>query len=135
MKTRWTPAKSVVQFRTMWRLLVAFLLLATPALAQENATAYEALRVVGTQLGRGAVSHVVSVTGVGGNPQPEKWKIILENPSARAGARELQVADARITSDQPAGRRAAGSTGGATIDTAHLNLDSNGAYAVASHTA
>ncbi len=119
----------------MWRLLVAFLLLATPALAQESATAYEALRVVGTQLGRGAVSHVVSVTGVGGNPQPEKWKIILEDPGARGGARELQVADARITSDRPAGRRAAGSTGGATIDTAHLNLDSNGAYAVASHTA
>jgi hypothetical protein len=119
----------------MWRLLVAFLLSATPALAQENATAYEALRVVGTQLGRGAVNHVVSVTGVGGNPQPEKWKIILEGPGARGGARELHVADARIVSDRLAGRRAAGSTGGATIDTARLNLDSSGVYAVASHTA
>jgi len=119
----------------MWRLLAAFLLSITPALAQENATAYEALSVVGTQLGRGALSHIVSVTGVGGDPQPEKWKIILEDPDARGGVRELQVADERIASDRPSGRQAAGSTEGATIDTARLNLDSSGAYAVASHTA
>jgi hypothetical protein len=119
----------------MWRLFAAFLLSITPALAQENATAYEALRVVGGQLGRDALNHIVSITGVGGDPQPEKWKIILEDPGARGGVRELQVADERIASDRPPGRRAAGSTEGATIDMARLNLDSTGAYAVASHTA
>jgi hypothetical protein len=86
-------------------------------------------------LGRGALNRVVSITGVNGDPQPEKWKIILEDPDARGGARELQVADERIVSDRPAGRRAAGSTEGATIDISRLNLDSSGAYAVASHTA
>jgi hypothetical protein len=60
----------------MWRFLGVLLLFATPALAQENATAYEALRVVGTELGRGALNHVVSITGVKGDPQPKKWKII-----------------------------------------------------------
>ena len=134
VKTRWTRAKTAVQFRTMWRLFAAFLLSITPALAQENATAYEALRVVGGQLGRDALNHVVSITGVEGDPQPEKWKIILEDPDAR-GVREVQVADERITSDRSPGRRAAGSTEGATIDMARLNLDSTGAYAVASHTA
>jgi hypothetical protein len=134
-KTRWTPVESAVQFRTMWRSCAALFLLVTPALAQENATAYEALRAVGTQLGRGALNRVVSITGVNGDPQPEKWKIILEDPDARGGARELQVADERIVSDRPAGRRAAGSTEGATIDISRLNLDSSGAYAVASHTA
>jgi hypothetical protein len=134
-KTRWTLAETTVQFRTMWRLFAAFLLSITPALAQGSATAYEALSVVSTQLGRGALNHIVSVTGVGGDPQPEKWKIILEDPDARGGARELQVADERIASDRPSGRRAAGSTEGATIDMARLNLDSSGAYAVASHTA
>jgi hypothetical protein len=119
----------------MWRVFAAFFLLITPALAQENATAYEALRVIGTQLGEGALSHVVLVTGVEGDPQPEKWKIILEDPAARGGARELQVANERITSDRPPGRGAAGSTGGATIDMARLNLDSSGVYAVASYTA
>jgi hypothetical protein len=134
-KTRWTLAKTTVQFRTMWRLFAAFLLSITPALAQENATAYEALRVVGTQLGQGALSHVVSVTGVEGDPQPEKWKIILQDPGAGGGVRELQVANDRIASDRPPGRGAAGSTEGATIDMARLNLDSSGAYAVASYTA
>jgi hypothetical protein len=134
-KTRWTLVESAVQFRTMWRSCAALFLLVTPALAQENATAYEALRAVGTQLGRGALNRVVSITGVNGDPQPEKWKIILEDPDARGGARELQVADERIVSDRPAGRRAAGSTEGATIDISRLNLDSSGAYAVASHTA
>jgi hypothetical protein len=119
----------------MWRLFPAFLLLITSALAQENATAYEALRVVGSQLGRGALNHIVSVTGVGGNPQPEKWKVILENPGGRGGVREVQVADGRIVSDRTPGRSVAGSTEGTTIDTARLNLDSNGVYAVASHTA
>jgi hypothetical protein len=118
----------------MWRWFVALLILATPALAQENATAYEALRVVGSELGRGALNQVVSITGVKGNPQPEKWKIILENPDGR-GVRELEVADGQIGSEHRPGRSVAGSAEGATIDTSQLNLDSSGAYEVASHTA
>jgi len=133
VKTRWTLAETTVQFRVMWRLFVAFLLSITPALAQENATAYEALRVVGTQLGDDALNHIVSVTGIEGDPQPDKWNVILENPGGRGGVREVQVADGRIVSDRTPGR--AGSTEGTTIDTARLNLDSNGVYAVARHTA
>ena len=118
----------------MWRSVVGFLLLVSPALAQQNATAYEALRVVARQSGRGVLNHIVSITGVQGDPQPEKWKIILEDPGARS-ARELEVADGRIASEETASRTLAGSTEGAMIDMAHLNLDSSGAYAVASHTA
>src|SRR5437899_8241082 len=74
--------------RSRCRWFVVFLLLATPALAQENATAYEALRVVGSELGKGALNHIVSITGVKGDPQPKKWKIILEDPIGRASCRE-----------------------------------------------
>jgi hypothetical protein len=119
----------------MWRSFAALLLFVAPALAQdENATAYEALRVVGTELGRGALNHVVSITGVKGHPQPKKWKIILEDPDGR-GVRELEVADGKINSEHRPGRSVAGSTEGATIDTSRLNLDSSGAYEVASRTA
>ena len=118
----------------MWRWFVVLLLVATPALAQESATAYEALRVVGTELGRGALDRVVSITGVKGDPQPEEWKIILEDPDGR-GVRELEVADGKIDSEHRPGRSVAGSTEGATIDTSQLNLDSSGAYEVARHTA
>lgn len=118
----------------MWRLFVAVLLLATPVCAQENATAYEALRVVGTQYGRGALDHIVSITGVKGDPQPEKWKIMLEDPDGR-GVRELQVADGKIDSDDMPDRSIAGSPEDAMINVSRLNLDSSGAFAVASHTA
>ena len=118
----------------MWKFLGALLLFVTPAIAQENATAYEALRVVGSELGRGALNHVVSITGVKGDPQPKKWKIILEDPDG-GGVREVQVADEKVDSEHRPGRSVAGSTEGATIDTSQLNLDSSGAYEVASHTA
>src|SRR5213596_2091358 len=119
----------------MWRLFPAFFLLISPAVAQENATAYEALRVVAGQSGRGVLNHIVSITGVQGTPQPAKWKIILEDPGARGGARELEIADGRVASEETSGRSLAGSTEGATIRMSRLNLDSSGAYAVASHTA
>src|SRR4051794_33765641 len=93
IKTQWTRVETTVQFRAMWRSFATLLLLVTPALAQENATAYEALRVVGRQFGRGVLSHIVSITGVKGEPQPEKWKIILEDTGARGGVRELEIAD------------------------------------------
>ncbi len=118
----------------MWRLWVGVLLLATPVLADENATAYEALRVVGREFGRDAVHQIVSITGTKGDPQPEKWKIIVEDPQGR-GLRELDVTDGKIDSDNTADRDVAGSAEGATIDVSRLNLDSSGAYAVASHTA
>ena len=119
----------------MWRFLAALLLLGSPALAQGNATAYEALRVVARQSGRGVLNHIVSITGVQGDPQPEKWKIILEDSGARGGVRELEIADGRIASQETASPTVADSTEGAMIDMARLNLDSSGAYAVASHTA
>src|SRR5204863_5670444 len=98
---------------SMWKFLGALLLFATPALAQEKATAYEALRVVGAELGRGALSHVVSITGVKGDPQPEKWKIILEDPDGR-GLRKVEVADGKIDSKHLQDRSVAGSAEGAT---------------------
>jgi hypothetical protein len=124
-----------VQFFTMWKSFAALLLLATPALAQENATAYEAVRVVRASLGRGVLNHIVSITGVKGDPQPAKWKIILEGPGVSGGVREIEVADGRIASDRAPRGSVAGSTEGATIDTSRLNLDSSGAFSVASHTA
>ena len=108
--------------------------MATPVWAEENATVYEALRVLGREFGRDALQQIVSIRGSNGDPQPEKWKIILEDPQGR-GVRELEIADGKIDSDNEADRDVAGSTEGATIDVSQLNLDSSGAYAVASHTA
>jgi hypothetical protein len=117
----------------MWRVWVGLLLLATPVWAEENATAYEALRVVGSEFGRDALHQIVSIRGTKGDPQPEKWRIVVQDPQGRL--RELQIADGKVDSDDEADRSIAGSAEGATIDVSQLNLDSSGAYAVASHTA
>jgi hypothetical protein len=118
----------------MWRVWVGLLVLATPVWADENATAYEALRVVGREMGRDALHQIVSIAGTRGDPQPEKWKIVVEDPQGR-GVREFEIVDGRIDSDDEGDRGVAGSAEGATIDVSRLNLDSSGAYAVASHTA
>src|SRR6266566_9840835 len=119
----------------MWKSCGALLLLVKPALAQEHPTAYDALRVVGRQLNRDLVDHVISLAGVEGDPQPETWKIMLDDPRARGGVREVEVRNGRIDSERTPVRSVVGSSEGATINTARLNLDSSGAYAVASHTA
>jgi len=113
---------------------VGLVLLATPVFAEGNATAYEALRVLGSEVGRDALHQIVSIRGTKGDPEPERWKIVVEDPQG-GGVRALEIADGRIDSDNEADRDIAGSTEGATIDVSRLNLDSSGAYAVASHTA
>jgi len=113
---------------------VGLLLLATPVWAEENATAYDALRVLGGEFGSDALQQIVSIHGTKGDPQPEKWKIVVEDPQGR-GVRELEISDGKIDSDNETDLDVAGSAEGATIDVSRLNLDSSGAYAVASHTA
>ena len=119
----------------MWKLLPALLLVVTPLWAQEQPTAYEALRVLGHQMNRESVNHVISVVGTNGTPQPETWKILVEDPRARGGVREIEVGAGRIISERTPSRGVTGSSEGATVNTARLNLDSSGAYAVASRTA
>jgi len=109
----------------MWKSLAGLLVFVTPVLAQEHATAYEALRVIARESGRNALHHVVSITGVEGDPQPKRWNIVLESPDAREGVREVEVHDGRIASEGAPQGSVVGSAEGATIDTTRLNLDSS----------
>ncbi len=124
-----------VSIAKMVRIFSALLLSASAVFAQTNPTAYDALRTVGNQVNRDFVNRVVSVTGVDGNPQPSTWRILIDDPNARGGIREVEVTDGRITSNRVSSRNVAGTSQGATINPARLNLDSSGAYEVASRTA
>ncbi|HSP44851.1 MAG TPA: hypothetical protein VLO30_02550, partial [Chthoniobacterales bacterium] len=73
----------------MWKFLFAFLIPAGGVLAQENPSAYEALRVIGTQLNRQLVNRVISINGVEGDPQPRAWKVLVEDKKANGGVREI----------------------------------------------
>src|SRR3954449_2025303 len=119
----------------MRKFLIGLLFVATPIFAQENGSAYEALRVMGTQLNRQLVNRVVSVAGSEGDPQPRAWKILVEDKNAANGVREIVVEDNRVVSQRAPNKSVVGSTQGATINTSKLNLDSTGAYSVAAHTA
>lgn len=120
-------------FMSKW--FIALLLLTSPVVAQERPTAYQALRVVGTQLNRDFVNHVISVTGTHGDPQPETWRILLDDPQARGGVREVEVSNDKIILERTPLRSTVENSLGPTIDTAKLNLDSSGAFTVARQTA
>src|SRR5581483_435046 len=97
-KTWWTRRQKRVESCLMWRVCAALFLFVAPVWAQENATAYEALRVVAGELGHDALSSVVSVVAVTSEPQPKKWHIILQDPEARGGARYLKIAEGKLDS-------------------------------------
>ncbi len=118
----------------MRNFFAALLLSTAAAFAQNNPTAYDALRLVGSQLDRDAVNRVISVVGVDGNPQPRTWRILVSD-SRTGGIREIYVSEGRVTRQGPYTGSVAGSARGATINTTKLNLDSSGAYEVASKTA
>jgi hypothetical protein len=124
-----------VSIPNMVRIFSALLLSASAVFAQTNSTAYDALRTVGNQVNRDFVNRVVSVVGVDGNPQPSTWRILIDDPNARGGIREVEVTDGRIASNRVSSRNVTGTSQGTTINPARLNLDSSGAYEVASRTA
>ncbi|HEX4084107.1 MAG TPA: hypothetical protein VHY22_04290 [Chthoniobacteraceae bacterium] len=99
-------------------------------LAAEPETAYQALRTVSAQRGGDILKHVIEVTGQGGVPEPVAWRVILDDPTARGGVRELDVAHGKIVAEHTPMRQYSGSAAGALIDFHKLNLDSSGAFTV-----
>ncbi|MDQ6939850.1 MAG: hypothetical protein M3119_06795 [Verrucomicrobiota bacterium] len=114
-------------------MALAFSFIVSSACAQQQATAYDALKAV-RQLNGGYLNRIISVTGVDGDPQPTKWNILVADRTAPGGVREIQVAGRRIISNQ-APHGVVGSASNATFAASKLNLDSSGAFQVASHTA
>src|SRR5437879_9349508 len=133
LKPDWTATQTGCSVTRMWRTLAALALFVTPALAQERLTAYDALRVVSVHITRDAVNHVISITGTHGDPQPETWRVLIDDRRGNGGLREIQVRNGQVASERPSS--VVGSSEGATIKTARLNLDSSGAFQVASHIA
>jgi len=103
---------------------------ALPALAEPD-TAYQALRAVGAERGADALKHVIELEGRGGVPQPVVWRVVLDDPSARGGVRELDVAHGKIVAEHTPVKAYSGTAAGALIDFSKLNLDSSGAFTVA----
>src|ERR1700678_1967685 len=115
-----------------WPLVCASAILFA-GISHAQVTAYAALRTVGSSRGEKVLSQLLAVSGEGSNAQPTRWKIWIEDPAARGGVRELEVSGNQITSERtPVKSEWAG---GKNMDLAHLNLDSDGVYQVATQEA
>lgn len=120
----------------MWKWITPLIFLSASAIAQEErGTAYDALRTISGQLGKPALNHVISVSGTNGDPQPKSWTVTLEDPQSATGTREVVVSNDRIMSDHSSARAVIGSARNSTIKTSQLNLDSSGAFQVATRVA
>jgi hypothetical protein len=96
-------------------------------------TAYAALRTVGSIRGEKVLKQILAISGEGSGAQPTHWKVWIDDPGARGGVRELEVSGDQITAERtPVKSEWAG---GKDMDLAHLNLDSDGAYQVATQEA
>ena len=94
-------------------------------------TAYSALRVLGKRDGQEVLNHVVEVRGHDGTPQPGVWKIVIDDPRARGGVREVEVQRGKIVSERTPTSHGVGGA----MNFNQLNLDSEGAFTVANQEA
>ena len=84
----------------MKAVIFVAILLTAPFAAMANDPAYTALRVVGKSRGEESLKHVVELRGRLGVPQPSVWKIVLDDPHARGGIRELEVQNGKIVGER-----------------------------------
>lgn len=94
-------------------------------------TAYTALRLVGKTNGSQTLDHVLELRGRGGAPHPEVWKIVMDDPKARGGIREVEVQRGRIIGERLPTSRPVGKP----MNFNQLNLDSEGAFTIANQEA
>lgn len=110
--------------------LLGFLAVAAMPL-QAADSAYSALRVVGKREGQDVLNRVLEVRGRSGSPQPPVWKVVVDEPRARGGIRELEVQRGKIISERTPTARGSGNP----MNFNQLNLDSEGAFTIANQEA
>ncbi|MEI6561110.1 MAG: hypothetical protein WCO68_03390 [Verrucomicrobiota bacterium] len=109
--------------------LIAALLL--PLAAWGGESAYQALRIVGEERSKTLLNNVIEVKGRNGASQPDAWTVLLNDPLARGGVREIEVSKGRIVSERTPVKAYSGQGEGSLLNFTLLNLDSDGAFAVA----
>lgn len=109
--------------------LIFALLLPLAAFGKE--TAYQALRTVGSERSQSLLQSVIEVKGRNGVPQPDVWTVLINDPLARGGVRELEVSKGRVISERTPVQTYSGQADGIVLNFQKLNLDSQGAFALA----
>jgi hypothetical protein len=119
----------------MKRFWVVALLMFAHVVCYGRDTAYQALRVIGGGDNQAVLNHVIQVRGSNGESQPASWHITVDDPNARGGVREFEVAGGRVVSEHAPVRAYAGTGSSSAMDFKQLNLDSEGAFNIANQEA
>ena len=125
----WKMSRFPRMFKGMKIALIAALLLPLAALGGE--TAYQALHIVGEERSKTLLNNVIEVKGRNGASQPDAWIVLLNDPLARGGVREIEVSKGHIVSERTPVKAYGGQGEGSLLNFTRLNLDSDGAFAVA----
>ena len=117
--------------RTLCIVTVLFL---TGAICSARDTAYQALRTAANG-DEALFNRVIEVDGAKGDPQPAVWRVVLDDPQARGGIRELEVSNGHIISEHTPVRAYTGVGENSVMDFKQLSLDSSGAFTIANQEA
>lgn len=112
------------------RSLIAAISLAAAASAHAG-TAYEALQVIKGTRGDTILNQLIEARGESGQPQPQSWTILMNDPAARGGIREFVVSGDQILSERTPARGTGGRGELPALNFSRLNLDSDGAFDIA----
>lgn len=105
-------------------VLLLLLVWTTTAFAATAGSAILALRTVANQP-YAANAKIVELRGERANPMPAEWRILLADPSARGGVREVSVANGAITSERTPLKGFQNVAEMASIQTSQVSLDSS----------
>ena len=92
-------------------------------------TAYPAVKAA--QKSTDSSADLVEVVGERGEPQPQEWKVILRDPGARGGIREVIASGDVVVSQRTPLRGYSDLSGQSAIPLTRLNLDSDRAFEIA----
>ncbi|HEY5742162.1 MAG TPA: hypothetical protein VIS99_06440 [Terrimicrobiaceae bacterium] len=95
----------------------------------EGGTAYLALKAA--QKDTDSSASLLEVTGERGEPQPQEWKVVLRDPEARGGVREIVASGDVVVSRRTPLRGYSDLSSQSTIVLTRLNLDSDRAFQIA----
>lgn len=95
----------------------------------EGGTAYSAVKAA--QKGTDSSASLVEVSGERGEPQPQEWKVVLRDPGARGGVREIVASGDVVVSQRTPLRGYSDLSAQPAIALTRLNLDSDRAFQIA----
>ena len=111
-------------------LLLLLLEIATVSLSAAE-TATSAIQALSDSGRPNMMSAVVEIRGAHGEPQPEEWVIICNDPTAQGGIRELTIKDHHIISERTPLCSFEGQGSLPQLDTTRITMDSGAIFKAA----